>query len=80
MDNIDSKCHALRAQIAATEAQLSALKEELEATEKLRGVTTTETSQPSNEQSSTNKWPLSLEEYKRYGRQMIVSQIGLQGK
>jgi len=28
----------------------------------------------------TKKWPLELEEYKRYGRQMIVPNIGIQGE
>lgn len=74
MENIDSKCASLRAQIAATESQLSALKQKLEAAEKLRGVQ----SEPSIDHHE-RKWPLSAEEYKRYGRQMIVSQIGLQG-
>ncbi|OKL62044.1 Adenylyltransferase and sulfurtransferase uba4 [Talaromyces atroroseus] len=75
MENIELKCASLRAQIAATEFQLSALKQELEATEALRGAP----SQSSTE-CSERKWPLSAEEYKRYGRQMIVSEIGLHGQ
>jgi adenylyltransferase/sulfurtransferase len=75
MEDIDTKCAALRAQIAATESQLSALKQELEAAEKLRGET-----EPTSNDHSQHKWPLSAEEYQRYGRQMIVSQIGLPGK
>ncbi|KAE8552572.1 Urmylation protein [Talaromyces marneffei ATCC 18224] len=75
MEDIDTKCAALRAQIAATESQLSALKQELEAAEKLRGAT-----MPAPCNNSERKWPLSPEEYQRYGRQMIVSQIGLPGQ
>jgi adenylyltransferase and sulfurtransferase len=75
MENIDSKCASLRAQIAATESQLSALKQELEAAEKLRGAQ----DQSSTKEDKERKWPLSAEEYKRYGRQMIVSEIGLHG-
>lgn len=75
MDDIDTKCATLRAQIAATESQLLALKQELEAAEKLRGETV-----PASSERSERKWPLSAEEYRRYGRQMIVSQIGLPGK
>lgn len=71
MEAIDAKCAALQAQIAATESQLSALKQELEATKKLRGEAVP---------TSSHKWPLSAEEYQRYGRQMIVSQIGLPGE
>jgi adenylyltransferase/sulfurtransferase len=35
-------------------------------------------SQPLEE--APNKWPLSQEEYKRYGRQLIMPEIGLQGQ
>lgn len=71
----------LRQRIAATEAQLASLKEDLAALEQKsnaaenvegvyngKGVTKTD-----------RKWPLSLEEYKRYGRQMVVPQVGIQG-
>lgn len=74
MEDIDTKCAVLRAQIDATESQLSALKQELEAAEKLRKRTVPVSCEP-----STREWPLSAEEYRRYGRQMIVSQIGLPG-
>lgn len=61
---------ALRAHIAATEQELLRLKSQLlnlEKKEKEKNVT------------SPSKWPLSSEEYKRYGRQMIVPSIGLSG-
>jgi adenylyltransferase/sulfurtransferase len=35
-------------------------------------------SQPLEE--APNKWPLSQEEYKRYGRQLIMPEVGLQGQ
>ncbi|CRG91158.1 adenylyltransferase and sulfurtransferase MOCS3/UBA4 [Talaromyces islandicus] len=80
MDNTDiadlKATHAsLSAQISAAESQLAALKESLHATEKLMR----STNGPPDE-SSPQKWPLLEDEYKRYGRQMIVSQIGLQGQ
>ncbi|KAM0787309.1 hypothetical protein ACM66B_007083 [Microbotryomycetes sp. NB124-2] len=31
-------------------------------------------------QSSAQEWPLSLREYQRYGRQMVLSSVGLQGQ
>jgi len=33
-----------------------------------------------DEEESTDRRPLSAEEYKRYGRQMIMPEIGLQGQ
>ena len=30
--------------------------------------------------NDASKWPLELDEYQRYGRQMIVSNIGIQGQ
>jgi adenylyltransferase/sulfurtransferase len=84
MENIELKCASLRAQIAAAEARLSGLRKELEMAEKaasaescgaIDGALNTDL----HEQKQKQKWPLSAEEYKRYGRQMIVPQIGLQG-
>lgn len=83
MEDIESRCASLRAQIAATEAQLAALKKELEAAEKTAAAaakTNGVTSARPLENGRKRKWPLSGEEYKRYGRQMIVPQIGLQGQ
>lgn len=86
MEDIESRCASLRAQIAATEAQLAALKKELEAAEKTAAAAaaTAKTNGAAGarplENGHKRKWPLSGEEYKRYGRQMIVPQIGLQGR
>lgn len=85
MEDLESRCASLRVQIAATETQLAALKRELESAEKTAAVaaarkedsTGKTTVRDRNER--TTKWPLLKEEYKRYGRQMIVPQVGLQG-
>ena len=71
MEASRNRAHALREQIAATERELQTLKEELVSVE-----------EHSNEQSDSkkSKWPLSPEEYLRYGRQMIVPSIGMEGE
>ncbi|DAA77191.1 TPA_exp: Adenylyltransferase and sulfurtransferase UBA4 [Trichophyton benhamiae CBS 112371] len=66
----------LEAQIAATERQLSQLKQEL---------ADLETKQPAPQQPEATRerpadWPLLQDEYRRYGRQMIVEQVGLPGQ
>ncbi|KAL3417934.1 ThiF family protein [Phlyctema vagabunda] len=73
MSSATSSLARLRIQIQETEEQLKTLKvqlAELEAQES--------TLQASHDQSS--KWPLSTDEYKRYGRQMIVPNFGIQGQ
>ncbi|KAJ6171783.1 hypothetical protein N7470_000850 [Penicillium chermesinum] len=65
MDTLEDNCASLRAQIASTEAQLAV--------------------GPAGNRKEARiaykqQWPLEQEEYKRYGRQMIVSQIGLPGQ
>lgn len=78
MDNLDHTCASLRAQVAATESDLARLKRELhDAEEAASNATNGETTNNSNGKRS---WPLLPEEYKRYGRQMIVPQLGLQGE
>ncbi|KAL4913298.1 hypothetical protein BDW62DRAFT_166760 [Aspergillus aurantiobrunneus] len=81
MEDLYTKCASLRTEIAATEAQLAKLKRELQEAETLAirsrsqngaGATT--------DAKSKGKWPLLGEEYRRYGRQMIVPQVGLQGQ
>ncbi|QKX54500.1 uncharacterized protein TRUGW13939_01587 [Talaromyces rugulosus] len=66
---------SLTAQIAAAESQLANLKESLHATENL-----IRSANGARTETSPQKWPLLEDEYRRYGRQMIVSQIGLQGQ
>jgi adenylyltransferase/sulfurtransferase len=84
MSNLEDKCASLRAQIAATEAQLAGLKRELASAQETaaadsNGVEGSDSNQ--HDQAKTeSRWPLLQEEYKRYGRQMIVSQVGLEGE
>jgi hypothetical protein len=82
MGSLDETCASLRAQITATEAQLAGLKRDLANAEQAaqsEAATTAET-QPEDRNGEGRRWPLLQEEYKRYGRQMIVSQVGLKGK
>jgi adenylyltransferase/sulfurtransferase len=77
MDQATKSAETLRRQIAATEEELSRLREQLavienEEVQNLKGLSLAEG-------PVTRKWPLELEEYKRYGRQMIVPNIGIQG-
>lgn len=80
MENLEDTCVSLRTQIAATEAQLEGLKRDLANAEAAAKSEAGSTGKPHKGQDDTgNRWPLLPEEYKRYGRQMIVPQIGLQG-
>lgn len=80
MDAATLSADALRKQIAATEEDLRRLKEQLASVEaqtvekSLDGLALREPSPVTK-----GKWPLSAEEYRRYGRQMIVPDIGIQG-
>ncbi|KAM3077559.1 Urmylation protein [Clarireedia jacksonii] len=83
MDSVQQRAEALRRQIVETESELAFLKLQLSNIEEK--VSTKETTDPrtvSEEEDivTHGKWPLSLEEYKRYGRQMIVPDIGIQGQ
>jgi len=84
MDSANASAAALRIQISETEAQLKKLKAQLAQVE------ASNLSIPLNDISlngstedpvtlSQGRWPLSKEEYRRYGRQMIVPSIGIQG-
>lgn len=85
MEDLRSRCASLRAQIAETDTLLAALKHQLESAENAaatladKGIHETPDESIDGQQSS-GRWPLLAEEYRRYGRQMIVPQIGLQGK
>ncbi|CAG7919589.1 unnamed protein product [Penicillium olsonii] len=68
MGSLEETCASLRAHISATEEQLAGLKRDLANAE----------AQTASQENA--RWPLLQEEYKRYGRQMIVSQVGLQGQ
>ena len=72
-DDVD----VLRCQIADLESQLDDLKRRLAAAGD-GAAALTRPSEPA-QSSSDWKWPLEAEEYKRYGRQMIMPEVGLQG-
>ncbi|ESZ96277.1 hypothetical protein SBOR_3332 [Sclerotinia borealis F-4128] len=87
MDSADEKANALRLQIAETETELACLKLQLlnieEKTDGPETIGINASSEKEKDGLVTNdqsKWPMSLEEYKRYGRQMIVPDIGIQGQ
>lgn len=82
MGSLDETCASLRAQIIATEAQLAGLKRDLANAEQAAQSETAPTAeiQQKDQNGEGKPWPLLQEEYKRYGRQMIVSQVGLKGK
>ncbi|OQD95419.1 hypothetical protein PENSOL_c020G08002 [Penicillium solitum] len=82
MGSLDETCASLRAQIIATEAQLAGLKRDLANAEQAAQSATAPTAeiQHKDQNGEGRRWPLLQEEYKRYGRQMIVSQVGLEGQ
>lgn len=82
MGSLDETCASLRAQIAETEERLAGLKRDLANAEKTAQSerATTSPDQQEDRIGDSRRWPLLQEEYKRYGRQMIVSQVGLKGK
>ncbi|KAI9833485.1 MAG: hypothetical protein M1819_003643 [Sarea resinae] len=85
MDPANKSVDVLRQQIAATERDLSALKEELACAEanaaRNRGDDAEEDLKtPHEEHERPWRWPLRAEEYQRYGRQLILPEVGLQGQ
>jgi adenylyltransferase/sulfurtransferase len=86
MKEASSTVDTIRSRIRAAEKELQALKDqlaEIEAQDKAEDPPT-EPSQhehPTGQENGTpSKWPLNQEEYARYGRQMIVPSIGIQGQ
>ncbi|KAJ5670890.1 MoeZ/MoeB [Penicillium longicatenatum] len=75
-------CASLRAEISATEAHLVRLKSELVSAEAAANSesTTPAANRDKGQNGAEPRWPLLPEEYGRYGRQMIVSQVGLPGQ
>ena len=78
MSDLEQTCASLRAQIAATEEQLAGLKRELQIAEEAAAKSKAQ-AVADDEAASGRRWPLLDEEYRRYGRQMIVPQLGIQG-
>lgn len=75
---------AILSDISASELRLKQLKQELEAAESSGKLTNSVAQSPTfvtDQVTSTHKtrWPLPAEDYKRYGRQMIMPEIGLHG-
>ncbi|OBT77870.1 hypothetical protein VF21_03240 [Pseudogymnoascus sp. 05NY08] len=81
MESENDEAQALRQLILATELRLENLKEELAEVE-TRGPRHGRAEERPDELESLkdSKWPLTAEEYLRYGRQMIVPSIGIQGQ
>jgi hypothetical protein len=84
MEAANANAQALREQILATEAQLQKLKKNLAQVEASDATQSYNHNNLPPEESvvtphNDRKWPLSEEEYKRYGRQMIVPSIGIEG-
>jgi adenylyltransferase/sulfurtransferase len=63
-------------QIAETEAHLLHLRQQLERTE---DPVRQEQQKADKGDWDTRRWPLLQSEYRRYGRQMILNEIGLEG-
>lgn len=92
----EDRAHALRRQIATAEIELTALKQQLLSIEGKTDDRLDDTNTKHHETTGANaspasekdghatlegyKWPMALNEYKRYGRQMIVPDIGLEGR
>lgn len=86
MNSAEEKAKALRLQIADAENELARLKLQLltleEKTDEPKESKEPETIGSTADGLVTHddsKWPMNLDEYKRYGRQMIVPDIGIQG-
>jgi adenylyltransferase/sulfurtransferase len=80
MDKATSSAEVLRSQIATTEEGLRRLREQLAAVEAKEAEDLNQLSlQEKHGLVTQGKWPLELEEYRRYGRQMIVPIVGIQG-
>lgn len=77
-ENDDAK--ALRQLILATELRLEKLKNELADVERRSSPNRLTEGQDELESLKDSKWPLTPDEYLRYGRQMIVPSIGIQGE
>lgn len=76
MENLEKSREILLQQISDTEAHLLRLRQELEWTEnRIRS----QSANDNKKDRDVRRWPLLQEEYRRYGRQMILDQIGLEG-
>lgn len=89
-DEISNTVGILRSQINQVESQLAALKQQLTQTELSVSSNLTNQRFPASSHPNISlgatpvanshwKWPLNPEEYNRYGRQMIIPDLGLRG-
>ncbi|KAI9812994.1 MAG: Urmylation protein [Thelocarpon impressellum] len=78
MEDLDLKVQSLKDQVSTVEAQLSQLRADLaHAESRLAGSSNEDSARPDPE---SRNWPMSPDEYLRYGRQMILPSIGVQGQ
>ncbi|KAK1716805.1 ThiF family protein [Colletotrichum acutatum] len=71
-----SRVEELRRKVAEAELDLKNLKEQLASAEK----EAQEEASASSSSSQPWKWPLQPEDYERYGRQLIIPQVGVKGQ
>lgn len=81
MDSARKTAQQLRGQISKAEEELRSLREQLSQAETEEEVKDQEAETvPPVTNGSTWKWPLKAEEYDRYGRQLILPNVGIQGQ
>lgn len=94
MEVVDELVHRLRSQITAVEGQLGDLKSQLAAAEQAAaqisqptqqngetyGSIMDEASLDADSEDQIRSLPLEYDEYRRYGRQMIMPEVGLSGQ
>ncbi|KAI1857862.1 uncharacterized protein JN550_013002 [Neoarthrinium moseri] len=80
MESASSKAEALRLQILKAESELEALRSQLEEFEAQPVPQNASPGPVFNAQSRDWKWPLKKDEYARYGRQLILPTVGIQGQ
>lgn len=78
--NAAAEAAALRQQITRAEKELATLKAKLEEVEASSNGPATLGGKDVDITSATWKWPLREEEYARYGRQLILPSVGIQGQ
>jgi len=79
MDTAGKSAQQLREQITKAEEELRILKEQLAQAEARDQDQNTEAA-TGGINGSTWKWPLKADEYDRYGRQLILPNVGIQGQ
>lgn len=81
MENADRSAEELRSQIAALEHQLDSLKDQLASIEAAAAAQEQGPERHGKQDGPSDwRWPLAPEDYERYGRQLILPSIGIQGR